>query len=429
MTSVWARILRQGSPRGNLRRATLAAMRLRIALVIAVLAVAMSPPAPVRSADGPLVREGVHENASYRYEVPARWNGGLVMFAHGYQGEGPGPGMVRSDPLDALLSERGYAWAATGYRSNGYRVDRFIDDVRALQERFIREVGPPRWTIIHGQSMGGHVVIASLELHPGLYQAGFIECGIIDGIGIADYLYAYTAAAEYVGGVPLLDAPDRAEFNRRVNEQWVPAVGTPGAYTERGRRFESVVKHLLHDAPLWRENLPRRYLMNLVYMPRGESREHLRAAVSTQNVRYAIDPGLGLDAGELNAKVRRIAPAPGSRSRAKDPVYADLTGRITVPVMAIHETGDTWVPFILQQQYRRKTIAAGTSDLLVQRAVRWPGHCAFDSDIRDEAFENLVAWMEKGVKPAGDDVLGTPMAQIGRRWTPRPHPADTSAPR
>ena len=115
----------------------------------------------------------------------------------------------------------------------------------------------------------------------------------------------------------------------------------------------------------------------------------------------------------------------GFRSRAKDPVYAELTGRITAPVMAIHETGDTWVPFVLQQQYRRKTLAAGTGDLLVQRAVRWPGHCAFDSDIRDQAFDDLVAWMEKGVKPAGDDVLNTPMADMGRRWTPRPHPADT----
>jgi hypothetical protein len=402
----------------------------RIVLTVALALLLSGAGAPsVRSADGPLVREGVHENAPFRYEVPARWNGGLVMFAHGYQGEGPGAGTVRSEPLDALLSERGHAWAATGYRSIGYRVEWFIDDVRALRDRFIREVGEPRWTIIHGQSMGGHVAISSLELHPGLYQGALSECGNVGGIGIADYLYAYTAAAEYVGGVPLLDAPDRQTFNRRVNEQWVPAVGTPGNYTERGRRFESVVKHLLADAPLWRENLPRRYLMNLVYIPRGEPREALRAAVSTQHVRYAIDPGLGLTAAELNAKVRRITPEPGFRSPAKDPVYAALTGKITAPVMTLHETGDTWVPFILEQQYRRTTLAAGTSDLLVQRAVRWPGHCAFDGDVRDEAFDDLVAWIEKGVKPAGDDVLGTPMAQMGRRWTPRPHPADTKDPR
>src|SRR2546423_5741746 len=104
--------------------------------------------------------------------------------------------------------------------------------------------------------------------------------------------------------------------------------------------------------------------------------------------------------------------------------YAELTGRITVPVLALHETGDSRVPFVLQQQYRRRTLAAGTADLLVQRAVRWPGHCTFDSEIRDGAFDDLVAWIEKGVKPAGDDVLASDPTALGRRWTPRPHPAD-----
>ena len=395
---------------------THAVARRLLLTVLLALAVASSPP-PVRSADGEIVREGVHENAPYRFEVPARWNGGLVVFAHGYQGEGPGPGSVQSEPLNTLLAERGYAWAATGYRSLGYRPDWFMDDVRALRELFIRDVGRPRWTILHGQSMGGHVTIASLELHPGLYQGALIECGIIDGIGLADFLYAYTAAAEYIGGVPLLDAPDRPTFHRRVNEQWLPAVGAPGTYTARGRRFESVVKHLMGDPPLWREGLERRYLPNLVFIAPGDPREGLRRAVSTQHVRYRIDPGLGLDEAELNAKVRRIAPEPGFRSRARDPAYAELTGRITVPVMAIHETGDARVPFVLQQQYRRRTLAAGTADLLVQRAVRWPGHCTFDSEIRDQAFDDLVAWVERGVKPAGDDVLGADRATLGRRWT------------
>ena len=42
------------------------------------------------------------------------WLGGLAMFAHGYEGEGSGIGTVRSSPLDAHLTKRGYAWAASG---------------------------------------------------------------------------------------------------------------------------------------------------------------------------------------------------------------------------------------------------------------------------------------------------------------------------
>jgi hypothetical protein len=87
--------------------------------------------------------------------------------------------------------------------------------------------------IIYGQSMGGHIVVASLELKPGLYQGGLAECGLVDGISIADYLTAYTAAAELIAGVPLLDAPDRQTFARILNERVVPALGLPGSHTAR----------------------------------------------------------------------------------------------------------------------------------------------------------------------------------------------------
>ncbi len=127
---------------------------------------------------------------------------------------------------------------------------------------------------------------------------------------------------------------------------------------------------------------------------------------------------------ELNARIRRIAPAKGARSPAADPVYAEVTGRITVPLLTLHETGDAWVPWSLEQDYRRKAIAAGTADLLVQRAVRWPGHCTFDGEVTEQAFDDLVAWMERGVKPAGDDVLAADLSTIGLRWTPTLHADD-----
>lgn len=53
----------------------------------------------------------------------------------------------------------------------------------------------PRWTILYGDSMGGHVVVAGLETHPTLFQGGLAECGVVDGVGL-DWVYAYTAAAE-----------------------------------------------------------------------------------------------------------------------------------------------------------------------------------------------------------------------------------------
>ena len=76
--------------------------------------------------------EGVLGNARYLINVPADWNGGLVMFAHGYEGEGSGRGSVLSEPLADHLAERGYALAASGYRAWGYRPDWFLLDMLAL---------------------------------------------------------------------------------------------------------------------------------------------------------------------------------------------------------------------------------------------------------------------------------------------------------
>jgi pimeloyl-ACP methyl ester carboxylesterase len=138
-----------------------------------------------------------------------------------------GPGDVKSPPLATHIVGEGHAWAASGYRDREYRPHLFIADLLALRELFLREIGHPRWAIIYGQSMGGHIVVATLELHPGLYQGGLAECGLVDGIGIADYLLAYTAAAELISGVPLLDAPDKPGFARLLNERVVPALGCP----------------------------------------------------------------------------------------------------------------------------------------------------------------------------------------------------------
>src|SRR5213593_2746908 len=321
-------------------------------------------------------RTGTLGDAQYRIEVPADWRGGLVVFAHGIQ-RGPGPGAVAAPPLASHILGEGHAWAASGYRAREYRPDWFIEDLVALRELFLNEIGRPRWTIIYGQSMGGHIVVASLELRPGLYQGGLAECGLVDGIGIADYLFAYTAAAELIAGVPLLDAPDKEAFAQILNERVVPALGMPGAYTARGRQFDSVVKYLMgadqagNDLPMRLQGLRRRYLPNMMHRPRdleNEPNPGLRAA-STVHIRYRIDPGLGLTEDELNARVRRVQPAKDARSPIANPVYAERTGRIKAPLLTLHETGDAWVPLSLEQSYRRRTIAAGTARRASRRST------------------------------------------------------------
>ena len=416
------------------RRALVALLALSLALVV--------PRAPwsdtsrAEAQRAAISRNGVLGGAAYRIEVPENWRGGLVVFAHGIQ-YGPGPGAVAGPPMASHIVDKGHAWVASGYRAREYQPHVFIEDLIALRELFLKEIGPPRWTIIYGQSMGGHIVVASLELHPGLYQGGLAECGLVDGISIADYLLAYTAAAELIAGVPLLDAPDKQTFSRILNERVVPALGTPGSYTARGRQFDSVVKYLMgadqagNDLPMRLHGLQRRYLLNMQWRhPDVEKEERPGGrAVSTVHIRYRIDPGLGLTEDELNARVRRLHPSKDGRSPSANPVYAERTGKLTVPLLTLHETGDAWVPLSLEQSYRRRTIAAGTDHLLVQRVLRAGSHCGFDGEMREQAFDDLVAWMERGVRPQGEDVLATDLSRIGMKWTPILHPEDPLAAR
>ena len=358
--------------------------------------------------------EGTHKGADFLINVPANWNGGLVLYAHGYQGELPGRGTVQVSPMSDHLAGKGIAWAATGYRAVTYRPDWFLEDVLALRQRFIKQVGPVRWTVIHGLSMGGHVAVAGLELHPGIFQGAITECGVVDGVGLIDWLYAYTAAAEYFSGAALLDTP-RPAFNTVVNGTMVPALGMPGSYTARGQQFDSVVKHLSGgDVAMRLAGLTRRYLANLNPRDPGvlAASEFARHA-DTRGVRYAIDPGLGVDDETLNRAIRRVEPAPGARSREVNPVFAEFTGRLQAPLITLHETADFRVPIVIEQSYRRRVEAAGAGKRLVQRAVVGAGHCGIDSGSRERAFDDLLAWMESGVAPRGDDLSGD-LGRLGR---------------
>src|ERR1700754_659771 len=69
------------------------------------------------------VLQGVHGHAAYDIEVPPRWNGDLLMWAHGFRGE---TRELTVDPpgygLRQRLLDQGYAWAASSYYANDYDV-------------------------------------------------------------------------------------------------------------------------------------------------------------------------------------------------------------------------------------------------------------------------------------------------------------------
>ena len=96
---------------------------------------------PFAAMDGATVETdrwtGINAGAGYRIEVPKNWNGMLVMYAHGYAGEGNA--LTVSNPaFRRYLIDNGYAWAASSYTKNFYDVRVGVEDTNALANAFVR---------------------------------------------------------------------------------------------------------------------------------------------------------------------------------------------------------------------------------------------------------------------------------------------------
>ena len=120
---------------------------------------------------------------------------------------------------------------------------------------------------------------------------------------------------------------------------------------------------------------------------------------------------------QLNADVTRVEQDPQSRAGNGLLQVPKVDGDIGIPVLTMHTLGDLFVPFSMQQIYAERVAANGATDLLVQRAIRDFGHCAFDPSEWEQGFADLVDWVENGVRPAGDDIFATADPDFGCEHT------------
>jgi pimeloyl-ACP methyl ester carboxylesterase len=339
----------------------------------------------------------------YRVEVPDEWNGDLVLYAHGFRrADGTNGSLLRvSDaPIREHLVARGYAWAASSYRCNGYVPGQGLEDTRALVGLFNALHGAaPRRVYLAGSSMGGHVTLLGMHEYPTAFAGALAMCPA--GPGLFDFTAAVGAAAEVITGVRFTEGEVRGTMARMTE-----ILGTPPEYTEKGRQLASVQVEISGGRrPFAMEGLESRFLSNIGGWSLDGGGSPGNRAVDTYGVRYEIEPGLGISAETLDARARRKAGDPAYRG-PQGP-YAEVRpfdGEIERPLLTMHGTGDLYVPIFLERQLKDAVASAGRSDLLVQRIYRIPGHCRFSQEEMSQAFDDLVAWVTTGAKPEGDDV-------------------------
>ncbi|HEY4670349.1 MAG TPA: hypothetical protein VIH05_11285 [Tepidiformaceae bacterium] len=369
---------------------------------------------------------GVIGKAGYRIEVPEEWNGDLVLWAHGFRGFGPE--LTVSSPPSALrqaIIESGAAWAASSYSENGYAPGIGVDDTLALKEHFEAEYGEVKRTYIGGVSMGGHVVALALEYYPDEFDGALSICGTLGGQEQQDYLVSWAAVASFLAGV---DVP----VGRGANAASVvlltrisPALGSVEEPTAQGLQFRNVMQNLTGGPrPFFNEGFREQFAVNFGLLLADPNRQTVTGAAATnEGVTYEVADGLGIDSETINEGVERLAANPSARDAETHPDAVPTSGRIATPLLALHNTGDLFVPISHMQSYRRKVDQAGAGDLFVERAIRAAGHCKFSAEELRTAYGDLLAWVEDGKKPEGDDLTGD-LSDIGRRFTNPLRPGD-----
>jgi dienelactone hydrolase len=374
---------------------------------------------------------GTYEGGAYQIEVPDAWNGDVVYFAHGYRLNVPEL-TVTPPPIRDHLIARGYGWAASSFTANGYEPGIAARDTLALREVVERELGTPRRSYIYGQSMGGHVVSLVLEQHPDAFDGALAECGAIAGNQVLDYFLSWGVLAGYFSGVDMSRyATDPAAFSDAIATSVLPALGPADALTPEGQAFADVIERFTGGPrPFFDEGFATSYGINFGILSNAvASAGPANAAAQNIDTAYDIGEGFGVSAAELNRQVPRISANPAVRSDlTRYPEFADVRGAISVPMMTLHTTGDLFVPISAEQEYRSRADAAGAGELLVQRAVRRYGHCAFSQQELTRAFDDLVAWVEGGPQPDGDDLTGS-LEAAGLRFTDPLEPGDPAVAR
>lgn len=379
---------------------------------------------------------GVNAGAGYRVEVPKNWNGTLVMYAHGYAGEGNA--LTVSNPaFRRYLIENGYAWAASSYTKNFYDVRVGVEDTNALANAFVaiaaangRVLSEPARTYVTGVSMGGHVVAAAIEdeaqqtaVNKRSYQGALPMCAVLGDLSLYNYFGAYQLAAQKLAGVPATTVPttDWATLAPRVRDALFASQTSFSSVTPQGQKLKDIVMNLTGGPrPIFDQGFANASLQNTVWGTFGRDGTINgilnKQGIDTTATVYRFNASAA-EVADFNATIAKWVPAADANRLRTDGLrwVPRVNGQFRIPVVTIHTLGDMYVPFHMEQVYRDRVEANGNGQWLVQRAIRAPSHCDFTVAEQSEAFKAMADWVEKGTKPAGDDVK-TPATLASARY-------------
>ncbi|MEU9114547.1 hypothetical protein AB0D04_22835 [Streptomyces sp. NPDC048483] len=373
--------------------------------------------------------------AAYVIDVPADWNGTVLLFSHGYRPAGSAN--PAADAPDAatheLLLDEGYALAGSSYATTGWAAEQAVPDQLGTLDTFAAKVGRARRTLAWGESYGGLVTTALAERHPGRIDGSLAMCGLVQG-GVANWnstldpVHALKTLLAPGSGIPLTGFADATQATTAA-----ATLGRAVTHAQRttAGRARIALAAALHNIPGWTDpNRPRpaptdhagqqaaqyKAVTALVQQPAFAWRyeAEVRAggnisgntgvdytAMLRHSAGYPEVKALYRAAGRsLTADLRTLAHAPRITADPDAVRYMTrhiaFTGRLRTPQLDIHTTGDPLIPVQAESAYRRAVTAAGRAPLLRQAYVDNAGHCTFSAGEQLAALHTVEARITTG---------------------------------
>ncbi len=327
------------------------------------------------------------------------WNGGLVLFSHGYVPAGAPADAWKAQlalpggpSLPDLVTQYGFAFAASSFSKDGLAVLQGVDDTMALIEIFKSTFGAvPTRVFVTGVSEGGLIAAKALEQNPDKLNGGLAACGPIGD---------FPKQINYFGDVRVLFD---YFFPRVLGDAWTQSNITipPALMTGWEATYVPAVAAALKSSPLKAAQLISTGDIPIGLNP-GNAGEAVLSAL-WYNV-FATNDAMDTLGGNpfdnrrrwysgslndflLNLRVARFSAA--SAAIAEMANY-QTSGRLLRPLITLHTTWDPVVPAWQESLYAKKVAAAGKSHLLVRYPVPRFGHCAFNEGEVLIAFLTMV---------------------------------------
>lgn len=426
-----------GSPSAWLRRSCAAAIAALALALIPAATGASGLPADVTAT----ATDAFGLTFGYHIQVPAQWNGTLVLYSHGYSFSPVAATDVGDPVTGAWLLAHGYALAGSSYSTSGWALQQaFADQIQTL-DIFAADFGTPARTIAWGHSLGGMITAGLVQLFPDRFSAALPMCGVVaGGPGVwnqgLDSEFALSTL-QFPGAFKLTNFTSLGDA---ANNFGIASGLLASAQNTAQGRARIALGAALGDVPGWfdptsaepapadyaaqeanqfawdnnpdflfgffgRFELESRAGGNFSWNTGVDYRVQLSHSIDRAEVQ-ALYAAAGLD---LNQDLARLDAAPRISA---DPAavayvakYITYDGELGMPVLTMHTTGDGLVEVTGENAYAAVVRSAGDRSMLRQVFVHRAGHCTFTPAETITAFQTLVDRLDTG-HWAGPSVAG-----------------------